>query len=259
MWLERAGNVCGREVYSRPDAETYSTVRLLHTHASCTHTHTHTHTLTATHKPERGHAWAEMEQKPEGIRCRARGSRAAANIPDGKLSEQKQVFKFTEAILLLRESGEQLELLRPRHTHTYTHARAQTSTDTTSRQAWDGAWQRDNGNIQQQYTSKSDKTNIFFLMGFSRYKLTFEISLRFFCRNVYWHPRATNKRFQNFFYSIKRKYESEHTVPQELISFYMWPKTKTCNYFPALHCRWLLKCTIMESISCTRQSLKMIN
>lgn len=82
-----------------------------------------------------------MEQKPEGIRCRARGSRATASIPDGKLSKQKHVFKFTEAISSREKAARAAEAKAYTHTdrheraRAHTHARAQASTDTTSRQA----------------------------------------------------------------------------------------------------------------------------
>lgn len=157
MWLGRAGNVCGQKVYiaSRLDAETYI-VRLMHTH-----THSYTHT------PEPGHAWAEMELQPEGRKC---ARRQESDIRPTHLMENFQ--NKNKYLNLLKQfhcerTARGAEAKAHTHTDRDVYAYAHLRTDTTSRQAWDGAWKRDNGNIQQQYTSKSDKTNIFFLMGFS--------------------------------------------------------------------------------------------
>lgn len=83
---------------------------------ACIYTHTRLHT-----SPSKWTCVSRDEAEAGGNKmqsARRQSSSEAANAPDGKLSKQKQVFKFTEAISVREELREQLEVLRPRHTHT---------------------------------------------------------------------------------------------------------------------------------------------
>lgn len=82
---------------------------------------------------------------------------------------------------------------------------------------------------------------------------------------VYWHSRATNKRFRNFV-SGNEEGKIKHVFAHRTkgaagypCNVFLKKQNKNCNYFPALDCRWLLKCALMESILCMRQRLDVIN
>lgn len=107
MWLERAGNVCGRAVSSRLGAGTYSTVHLIQ--------RAHTHIM-HTHEPARARG-----NKLQSARRRSQSE--AANVPDGKTFKTKNKYlNLLKQFQCERETGEQLEVLRPRLTHRHTHA-----------------------------------------------------------------------------------------------------------------------------------------
>lgn len=64
-----------------------------YTYTHIMHTHSQPHTNASVDMRERRWSRSRREQK-----CRAHAE--AVRIPDGELSKQEQVFKFTEAILL---------------------------------------------------------------------------------------------------------------------------------------------------------------
>lgn len=197
--------------------------------SASTYTHAHAYTLSATHMHTQTGARTRVSWDGEESLREQDAERSAqkvrsdeANVPDVELAKtKKQAFKFTEAISKNspRCGGRGIKT----HIHGHTHRRARTQ----SRQAWDGAWQREIMATSSSSSTRANRQNKhpslkghFLGLNFHERK-----SLNIFLY-VYWHSRATNKRFRNFV-SGNEEGKIKHVFAHRI----KWAAGYPCNVF----------------------------